>query len=65
MTLSTVEGAALRELRRTFRGELVEPTPPGYDVHRQVWNGSIDRHPALVARCRLTQNVPPDEADQG
>jgi FAD binding domain/Berberine and berberine like len=47
----TVEDTALRELRRTFRGELVTPSNPGYELHRRVWNGSIQRYPALVARC--------------
>ena len=50
-TTATVDPAALRELGATFRGELVAPADPGYAVHRRVWNGSIDRHPALVARC--------------
>lgn len=43
-------------LRRRFRGEIVEPGDPGYDEARSVWNGMIDRRPALVARCA-------DEAD--
>jgi FAD/FMN-containing dehydrogenase len=42
---------ALRELSASFRGELVQPADPGYDEQRRVWNGSIDRRPALIARC--------------
>src|SRR5919197_1116228 len=34
-----------------FRGELVEPADRGYDEARAVWNGVIDRRPALIARC--------------
>jgi FAD/FMN-containing dehydrogenase len=34
-----------------FRGELVRPEDPGYEEARKVWNGSIDRFPALIARC--------------
>jgi hypothetical protein len=34
-----------------FRGELVHPGEPSYDDLRKVWNGSIDRRPALIARC--------------
>ena len=56
-TTATVDPAALRELGATFRGELVAPAGPGYAVHRRVWNGSIDRHPALVARCADARDV--------
>ena len=42
---------AVAGLRRVLAGEAVGPADDGYDVHRRVWNGSIDRHPALIARC--------------
>jgi FAD/FMN-containing dehydrogenase len=42
---------ALRELGRTFNGRLVRPGDSTYDEHRKVWNGSIDRSPAWIARC--------------
>ena len=38
-------------LRENFRGELLRPEGAGYQEARKVWNGSIDRFPALVARC--------------
>jgi FAD binding domain/Berberine and berberine like len=34
-----------------LRGELLRPGGEGYDDARKVWNGSIDRSPALIARC--------------
>ncbi|HEV8696684.1 MAG TPA: FAD-binding oxidoreductase [Candidatus Limnocylindrales bacterium] len=49
--------AALVALERSFRGELVRPGDGTYDVRRAVWNGSIDRHPALVARCADVTDV--------
>ena len=52
-----VDGAALRELEGSFRGELIQPGAPDYDEHRKVWNGSIDRHPALIARCAVASDV--------
>src|SRR5204862_7246694 len=40
-----------------FRGAIVRPGDPTYDDHRRVWNGSIDRRPALVARCTGVADV--------
>ena len=34
-----------------LRGPLLRPGDDGYDAARQVWNGMIDRRPALIARC--------------
>ncbi|HET6534024.1 MAG TPA: FAD-binding protein, partial [Actinoplanes sp.] len=38
-------------LRGRFRGALLRPGEEGYDEARQVWNGAVDRRPALIARC--------------
>jgi FAD/FMN-containing dehydrogenase len=46
-----VDEAALRQLEASFNGQLVRPSDATYDEHRKVWNGSIDRRPALIARC--------------
>ena len=35
----------------TFQGELLRPADRQYDEARKVWNGAIDRRPALIARC--------------
>jgi FAD/FMN-containing dehydrogenase len=50
------EGTKLDEtrveaLQQALRGEVVLPAHPGYDEHRRIWNGSIDRRPAAIARC--------------
>jgi FAD/FMN-containing dehydrogenase len=34
-----------------MRGRVITPSNPDYDNRRQVWNGAIDRRPALIARC--------------
>lgn len=47
----------LRRLSARFVGELVGSTHPFYDRHRAVWNGSIDRRPALIARCAGVPDV--------
>jgi hypothetical protein len=48
---------ALRELEATFAGELIRPDDPSFDQRRAVWNGSIDRRPALIARCAGVADV--------
>ncbi len=40
-----------------FSGVLVQPGDAEYDEVRQVYNGMIDRRPAVIARCRGTADV--------
>src|SRR5437764_9017843 len=53
----TLEETALAELEAGFRGQVVGRDDPGYDEHRKIWNGSIDRRPALIARCAGVADV--------
>ena len=43
---------AVTELAKTFGGQLLQPTDPGYEDARRVHNGLVDKRPALIARCR-------------
>jgi FAD/FMN-containing dehydrogenase len=52
-----LDPAAVDELGRAFRGELVTSDHPLYEEHRHIWNGSIDRRPALIARCAGVADV--------
>jgi FAD/FMN-containing dehydrogenase len=52
-----LDQAAFGGLDESFGGQLVRPDDPSYDEHRRVWNGSIDRSPALVARCSGVADV--------
>ena len=47
----------IEELQSTFRGQLIQPSDADYDEARQVWNGYIDKHPALIAQCTGTADV--------
>lgn len=44
-------------LSQSFRGRLVRPEDPTYDEDRRIWNGSIDRSPALIAYCTGAADV--------
>jgi FAD/FMN-containing dehydrogenase len=52
-----LDESAVSRLRSSFRGELVRPEDPGYHDRRRIWNGSIDRFPALIARCAGVADV--------
>jgi FAD/FMN-containing dehydrogenase len=49
----------VRQLRQTdadafaarISGGLLSASDGGYEEARKVWNGMVDRHPALIARC--------------
>ena len=47
-----VDALDVAELRRRHRGVVIAPGDPAYEQGRRVWNAMIDRHPALIARCR-------------
>ncbi|MGW1541302.1 FAD-binding oxidoreductase [Streptomyces sp. NPDC002309] len=51
------ERAIADELRSSLLGEVIDRGHPAYDEARTVWNGLIDRHPAVVARCSGTADV--------
>jgi FAD/FMN-containing dehydrogenase len=40
-----------------FGGEIVRPDDPAYDDNRSVFNGMIDRKPAVIARCTSADDV--------
>src|SRR5438045_379427 len=47
----------MRELQAGLRGDLLRPGDAGYDVARTVFNGMIDRQPAMIARCSGAADV--------
>ena len=47
----------LEHLHEGFGGELLDQEHAGYHTARSVWNGMIDRRPALIARCAAVADV--------
>ena len=52
----TASKAAVQRIEG-FKGAVVRPGDPGYDVRRTVWNAMHDRRPALIARCTSMRDV--------
>jgi FAD binding domain-containing protein/berberine-like enzyme len=48
---------SLGALADRFAGQIILPADPGYDEARRVWNGMIDRRPALVVRPTDAEDV--------
>src|SRR5919202_5027080 len=57
LTTAALDEAAIQELRTSLRGALLRPDDDQYEAVRQVWNGMIDRKPALIARCAGAADV--------
>ena len=47
----------IQEYRAGLRGNLLEPSDKGYDDARKVYNGMIDKHPRVIARCTDVADV--------
>jgi hypothetical protein len=52
-----IDSTSMDGLRANFLGELLSPHDSGYDQARRIWNGQIDRRPALIARCMGVADV--------
>jgi FAD/FMN-containing dehydrogenase len=53
----TLDDSTLRAFAGDLKGDLILPESDGYEAARLVWNGMIDRRPALIARCADVQDV--------
>jgi FAD/FMN-containing dehydrogenase len=47
----------MEKFRAEFKGQVVTPGHPDYDRSRAVWNGAIDRRPAVIAGCTTAEQV--------
>src|SRR5262249_40849094 len=50
-------GPAVEAFKKQLRGELLGPSDGGYDAARRVWNGMVDKRPALIVRCAGAADV--------
>ncbi len=57
MSSPTVDPVAIGDLTGNLRGKVIRPGDPTYDEARRVWNGMIDRWPALIVQCQGAADV--------
>jgi FAD/FMN-containing dehydrogenase len=54
---TTLPGSVVRDFVGSLRGGALLAGDTGYDGARRVWNGMIDRRPAIIARCAGAADV--------
>jgi FAD/FMN-containing dehydrogenase len=54
---ATLADGLVDALAGQLDGELLRPADAAYEEARRVWNGMIDRRPALIARCASVADV--------
>ena len=47
----------VQQLKASLRGAVIQPGDGSYDQARKIYNGMIDKHPALIAQCRDIADV--------
>jgi FAD/FMN-containing dehydrogenase len=57
VTKTQVDNEALQAFATQVRGPVLGPDDAGYDDARKIWNGLIDRRPALIAQCAGAADV--------
>jgi FAD/FMN-containing dehydrogenase len=45
------------QLQKLINGNVLTDGDPGYEAARKVWNGMIDRKPALIAQCTSSNDI--------
>ncbi len=48
---------AIEKLEAQLTGRLIRPGDTAYEPARRLWNGQINKYPALIARCRTAEDV--------
>ena len=52
-----IAGDLVKTLKSNFKGKLIFPEDRDYDEARKIWNGMIDKRPAIIAQCSSTDDI--------
>jgi len=55
--VGALDAEALQRFAEAVRGDVLRPGEEGYDDARAIWNGLIDRRPALIVQCTGAADV--------
>ncbi len=55
--MTAPNSAKVEELRKGFKGKVITPGDNEYEESRKIWNGMVDKRPAIIARCAGTQDA--------
>ncbi|OGA06570.1 MAG: hypothetical protein A3D95_14910 [Betaproteobacteria bacterium RIFCSPHIGHO2_12_FULL_69_13] len=57
MSVERLTDTAIAQFTKRIQGTVIRPGDADFDQARRVWNGMIDRRPALIARCASVDDV--------
>lgn len=57
MSNNRLTDSAIAQFVQRIEGAVIQPGDADFERARRVWNGMIDKHPALIARCASVDDV--------
>lgn len=55
--MTTLSDGLTQNFSTKFKGRALRPGDADYDLSRSLWNGAIERRPAVIARCKDSEQV--------
>ena len=56
-TATSLDESIVTDLRAAISGDIITTDDGGYEEARHLWNGAVDRHPAVFVRAASTDDV--------